>query len=298
MIIIFYKLSLCKNIINNKSKKKSFSIRVFFTSHKTTAKLRLFFDMCNKDLFFRDFGNGKPIIILHGIMGSSDFWIPTAKVLSDKYRVLIPDLPNHGNSLHTNTLDYQSMANIIEEFAVTNNIEKPIIIGHSYGGKIALQMTKKNNIDIEKIVVIDITSGKQDSKNIEKMIKILSLPLPFISSYEQASKYFASLTDDQNTITLLSKGLKREGKQLRWKWNTELLCRQYSQILQPTTLPTQCHIPLLLIKGELSDYITPSGIRELQNSFTQVKVASVANAGHWVHTDNFDDFISTIESFL
>ena len=288
----------CKNIINNKSKKNSFSIRVFFTSYKTTAKLRLFFDMCNKDLFFRDFGNGKPIIILHGIMGSSDFWAPTAKVLSNKYRVLIPDLPNHGNSLHTNTLDYQSMANIIEEFAITNNIEKPIIIGHSYGGKIALQMAKKNNIDIEKIVIIDITSGKQDSKNIEKMIKILSLPLPFISSYKQASKYFASLTDDQNTITLLSKGLKREGKQLRWKWNTELLCRQYSQILQPITLPTQCHIPLLLIKGELSDYITPSGIKELQYSFSQLRVASIANAGHWVHVDNFDDFISTLESFL
>ena len=236
--------------------------------------------MCNKDLFFRDFGNGKPIIILHGIMGSSDFWAPTAKVLSNKYRVLIPDLPNHGNSLHTNTLDYQSMANIIEEFAITNNIEKPIIIGHSYGGKIALQMAKKNNIDIEK------------------MIKILSLPLPFISSYKQASKYFASLTDDQNTITLLSKGLKREGKQLRWKWNTELLCRQYSQILQPITLPTQCHIPLLLIKGELSDYITPSGIKELQYSFSQLRVASIANAGHWVHVDNFDDFISTLESFL
>ena len=100
--------------------------------------------MCNKDLFFRSFGNGKPLVILHGILGSSDIWIPTARRLSANYKVIIPDLPNHGNSFHTNSLAYDAMALEVTRFLHRNGIEKPIMMGHSYGGKIVLTMAAKN----------------------------------------------------------------------------------------------------------------------------------------------------------
>ena len=129
----------------NKLKKKSFPF-CLHQGRKQNAQLILFFDMCNKDLFFRSFGNGKPLVILHGILGSSDIWVPTARRLSANYRVIIPDLPNHGNSFHTNTLSYDAMALEVARFLHRNGIEKPVMMGHSYGGKIVLTMAAKNYI--------------------------------------------------------------------------------------------------------------------------------------------------------
>lgn len=268
------------------------------TLTKSTAKLTIFFDMCNKDLFFRDFGSGKTIIILHGIMGCSDYWIPTAKRLDNTYRVIIPDLPNHGNSFHTNTLDYQSIAYHIEHFIDLHHIEQPIIIGHSWGGKIALNLAKKNNNNIEKIVVIDITSEAQPDENIKKMIEIINQPLPVLKTLKQAHAHFCTMGIEPSVATMLTKGLKIQQQQLSWKWNTSLLCTHYHQVLQPIKLQSHCSTPLLVIKGEKSNYVTPLGIKELQDTFDHLKLVSITNAGHWVHTDNFEDLITTIISFL
>ena len=254
--------------------------------------------MCNKDLFFRNFGNGKPIVILHGILGSSEIWVPTAKILSAKNRVIIPDLPNHGNSLHTNSLNYDYICDTIVSFLKTNNIDKPIVIGHSYGGKIALNLVAKKNIDIEKIVLIDITSEEQTVSNMEFLFDILAKPLPHLSSFAEAKKYFYNIIDEKNMALLLLKGLKRTEKTLTWKWNANLLSQQYTEILKPINLLPTSDVPLLLISGERSDYVSTNGIELLKSSFKKFSHITIPDAGHWVHTDNFDELIKTITAFV
>ena len=254
--------------------------------------------MCNKDLFFRSFGSGKPLVILHGILGSSDIWVPTARYLSAYYRVIVPDLPNHGNSFHTKTLHCDDMAEEIEHFLHRNGIQSPIMMGHSYGGKIVLSMAAKKYIDMEKIILIDITSEQQTNINMQNVFEFLNFPLPDFTSFAEAKNYFELQFADKNISDLLLKGLKRSGKTLVWRWNTQVLGQQYSQILQPIALPQVCHIPLLLIKGEKSDYVTQNGIHLLEKTFTNFSTANVPDAGHWLHADNFDGFIQSLSAFL
>ncbi|MBR5784303.1 MAG: alpha/beta fold hydrolase [Bacteroidales bacterium] len=254
--------------------------------------------MCNKDLFFRDFGNGNPIIILHGFLGSSDIWVPLARILSIKNKVIILDLPNHGNSYHTNTLDYKSTSAIIEEFIASNMITNPIVIGHSYGGKIALQLIANSIINIKKLVVIDITSQEQKDSEMKNLVSILSKPLPCFSSFNEANEYFLQQVGNAHLAQLLCKGLKRNNKTLVWKWNTGTLTTQYPEILKPIHIPLQCDTPMLLIKGEKSDYVKDEGKKELERIFTNFTLSEIKNAGHWVHADNFDAFVKAIEHFI
>lgn len=254
--------------------------------------------MCNKDLFFRSFGNGKPLVILHGILGSSDIWVPTARRLSANYKVIIPDLPNHGNSFHTNSLAYDAMALEVARFLHRNDIENPIMMGHSYGGKIVLTMAAKNYIDMEKIVLIDISSEQQKGENMQKLFEILQRPLPTFGSFADAEKYFLSIIAEPDMANLLVKGLGRKGKTLQWRWNTEVLAHGYAEVLHPVPLPPASAVPLLLVKGSRSAYVSAGAVDMLRLSFQNFTLAEVPNAGHWVHADNFGGFVQAVEQFL
>ena len=281
----------------NKLKKKSFPF-CLHQGRKQNAKLILFFDMCNKDLFFRSFGNGKPLVILHGILGSSDIWVPTARRLSANYRVIIPDLPNHGNSFHTNSLSYDAMALEVARFLHRNGIENPIMMGHSYGGKIVLTMAAKNYIDMEKIVLIDISSEQQKGENMQKLFEILQRPLPTFSTFSEAEKYFQNLVPSPSMAALLVKNLHRTGGVLQWRCNSQVLAFQYEEVMCSVGLPTASTVPLILLKGERSDYVTPTAVDMLRLSFQNFTLAEVPNAGHWVHADNFGGFVQALEQFL
>ena len=254
--------------------------------------------MCNKDLFFRSFGSGKPLVILHGILGSSDIWVPTARHLADNYRVIIPDLPNHGNSFHTNTLAYDDMALEVARFLHRNGIENPVMMGHSYGGKIVLTMAAKKYIDMEKIVLIDITSERGKSENMQNLFEILQRPLPTFSTFAEAEKHFQTLVPNPAMAALLLKNLHRTEGVIHWRCNAQVLAYQYAEVVRPIPLPTVSGVPLMLLKGERSDYVTPTAVDMLRLSFQNFTLAEVPNAGHWVHADNFGGFVEALDQFL
>ena len=87
----------------------------------------------------KSFGDGKPLVILHGLLGSLDNWVTVSKYLAKKYKVYIIDLPNHGKSYHTKYFSYEKMANDLDSFFVENELTKFSLLGHSMGGKLALK---------------------------------------------------------------------------------------------------------------------------------------------------------------
>ena len=87
----------------------------------------------------KSFGDGKPLVILHGLLGSLDNWVTVSKYLAKKYKVYIIDLPNHGKSYHTKYFSYENMANDLDSFFVENGLTKFSLLGHSMGGKLALK---------------------------------------------------------------------------------------------------------------------------------------------------------------
>ncbi len=123
-------------------------------------------------LFNRKYGEGEPIIILHGLFGLSDNWVSIAKKLSNDYQIDVPDLRNHGNSPHSDEFSYDVLADDIIDFLESHSIEKANIIGHSMGGKTAIQIAAKRPGIINKLVIIDESSIKS------KQFDILQLFTP------------------------------------------------------------------------------------------------------------------------
>jgi pimeloyl-ACP methyl ester carboxylesterase len=108
------------------------------------------------DLFYRSIGAGQPIIILHGLMGSSDNWLTQSKMLADHYQVFMVDQRNHGRSSHNQAFDYKTLTEDLKNFIDKHSIVKPVIIGHSMGGKTAMNFAVRYPEFIEKLIVVDI----------------------------------------------------------------------------------------------------------------------------------------------
>src|SRR5687768_15840558 len=107
-------------------------------------------------LYHREQGQGQPIILLHGIFGSSDNWLTQARMLSSNYRTYALDLRNHGQSPHDDVFDYPSMAKDILEFIEANKVNDPVLIGHSMGGKVAMNFAIAQPGKLQKLIVVDI----------------------------------------------------------------------------------------------------------------------------------------------
>jgi esterase len=108
-------------------------------------------------LFYRNYGSGEPVIILHGLFGISDNWVTHAKRLAEKYEVFVPDLRNHGQSPHSSAFNYYAMVDDLREFMKDHKLEKAMIIGHSMGGKVAMNFALEHPYMVHKLVVIDIS---------------------------------------------------------------------------------------------------------------------------------------------
>ena len=107
-------------------------------------------------LFYRTYGEGYPFIILHGLYGCSDNWVSIGKELSNTFQVFIPDIRNHGHSPHSHEHNYEVMKNDLLEFMNFHSIEKAILLGHSMGGKIAINFSLSYPERIKKLIILDI----------------------------------------------------------------------------------------------------------------------------------------------
>ncbi|NTW32745.1 MAG: alpha/beta fold hydrolase, partial [Bacteroidetes bacterium] len=117
-------------------------------------------------LFHRQYGNGKPVVILHGLFGMSDNWVTIGKKLAEhNYSVFIPDQRNHGNSPHSSKFNFNLLCKDLKEFLEQNQIEKPLIIGHSMGGKVAMLFALNYPENVEKLIVVDMGVKKYPVPN-------------------------------------------------------------------------------------------------------------------------------------
>ena len=129
-------------------------------------------------IFSRVYGKGTPLVIIHGLFGMSDNWNTLGKRFAEKFNVHIVDLRNHGRSFHSNDFSYNLMAEDIEKYIHSLNLDNPIIIGHSLGGKVGMNLAFRNNIKFRKLIVVDIAPKKYSvdfHKNILEFLSSISI---------------------------------------------------------------------------------------------------------------------------
>lgn len=260
------------------------------------------------NLFFQKLGQGQPIIILHGLYGSSDNWITIARKLTDAYTVYLVDLRNHGKSPHDPVHTYASMVDDLYDLIITEAIEKPIIIGHSMGGKVAMLFAVYYSERVGGLIIVDIGPGGY--ANVDKpspmvlshlniMSSMMSIDLKQYASRGEIEQELAKTIQNASVRQFIMKNvLRNPDNSFSWKLNLEAIFKALPEIMGPIALRITDNIPVYFIKGEHSNYISEEQQSLIAGHFPQAKIETVSNAGHWVHADMPDQFFSKLQEAL
>lgn len=248
-------------------------------------------------LYYRELGEGKPLMILHGLFGFSDNWQTHAKKLAEYYRVILVDLRNHGRSDWSDEFSYDLMAEDVIELVEDLKLEDLILVGHSMGGKVAMRVAQQKEDLLEKLVVIDMGIKSYPMHHQHILAGIHSVKVDEIKARREAEAQMSAHIDSEGVLQFLLKNLhwKEKGK-LAWRMNTAVLEREMPEIL--SEMPDgEVFTTSLFIRGELSNYILDEDFESIENVFLDSEIVTIADAGHWVHAEAPAEFLETLLSF-
>jgi len=252
-------------------------------------------------LFFREFGQGQPVIILHGLFGQSDNWVTIGRRIADQFHVFIPDQRNHGQSLHTPVHSFPAMADDLAEFIEEHQIENPILIGHSMGGKVAMTYALENPGKVMKLVIIDISPRKYPERitHTQVITEMIRIDLEKIVTRTEVEKILDSRVSDTRIKMFILKNLyyKIHGK-LAWRLNLEAINQNMDLLFDGISSDNQYTGPSLFIRGGKSDYILDSDIPLIKSMFPEALVKTIPGASHWVHADAPEELCYLLSGFL
>ncbi|NVO09680.1 MAG: alpha/beta fold hydrolase [Bacteroidales bacterium] len=263
-------------------------------------------------LYYREFGHGFPLIVLHGLYGSSDNWVTIGKELGLHFRVILIDQRNHGQSPHSNEHNYKVLSNDLFELFDNLQIEKANLLGHSMGGKVAMQFTIDHSEKISSLIVVDIApwsylnennSLRQSDTDHYQILKgLLSIPIDTISTRAEADEKLSLWVKSEKTRQFLLKNLKREDNgSFKWRLNLPIIASNIDSLLEginPANNEIHCKTKTLFVKGGLSNYIPYDRVEEIKKIFSESKLVTIGEAGHWVHAEKPTDFLIAINHFL
>lgn len=241
-------------------------------------------------LNYKQQGEGAPLIILHGLLGTMDNWGGQIKVLSQHFQVIAVDLRNHGHSPHSGDMSYALMADDIVELIDHLGFNKVNIIGHSMGGKTAMQLALNHPERIDQLIVVDISPIEYPPHHANVFEGLYSIDLATLTSRNEASKQLAQYVDDHGTRAFLLKNLYRTADNtFAWLMNLDALYNQYGNICAaPNGNPFNAEV--LFVKGELSDYMLPAHRGAVLKLFPQARYKVVMGSGHNPHAEKPADF--------
>ncbi|MFO7842476.1 MAG: alpha/beta fold hydrolase [Bacteroidales bacterium] len=264
------------------------------------------------DLFFRKFGNGPPLIILHGLYGSSDNWVSVGRKLSAGFEVYLLDQRNHGKSPHSPQHNYHLLKEDLREFMDKQSIEKAIILGHSMGGKTAMFFAVDYPEKVNSLIVVDISPKSYiDTKSTQLLSHstiinaMYNVDFNHVNNRSDIDKMLSSSIPSKRVRQFLLKNVSRtKDNQFKWSLNLESISNELTNIMDG--LDTDkfkkgkgvSGFPVLFIKGDQSDYIDSSDKTAIEIIFPFAEIETIPNAGHWLHAEQPGIFLNTIQKFL
>ena len=257
-------------------------------------------------LHYKQFGENtadKSIILLHGLLGSMDNWRSQANKLAkqDNYRVITPDMRNHGQSPHISGMRYKDMAEDILALADHLNIEKFDLLGHSMGGKVAMYLALNHGDRLNKLIIVDIAPKPYELWHIPVFKALLSLQVDTFTSRKQANDELAKSIENDGERAFLLKNLQtKDGGGYEWRVDLQEITRTYLNIASfNIASDAKFDKPCLFINGAKSPYIDAVKDKELINGlFPQATIQTIEDAGHLPHVETPAVFYQYIQAFL
>jgi len=251
------------------------------------------------ELNYKSFGEGYPIIILHGLFGTLDNWQTIAKKLAENYLVYIVDQRNHGRSPHDERFDYEAMADDLQVFMESQWIYEAHIIGHSMGGKTAMQFALNYPDLVNQLVVVDIAPKAYEGGHQAIFEALFSLDLPSIKNRKQANEALLTQIPDFGVRQFLLKNLTNDKKGgYKWKMNLPVIYENYQRILATIESEDTFDNATLFIRGDESNYIVAEDLKQIKLLFPTATLTTIAGAGHWVHAVAPNELLAIVTNFL
>lgn len=251
------------------------------------------------DLNYKTFGQGEPLIILHGLFGTLDNWQTLGKELANHFSVYLVDQRNHGRSPHEDEMNYPAMAKDLKEFMEANWIHKSHLLGHSMGGKTAMQFASTYPDMVDLLIVVDIAPKTYPESHQEIFEALLNLDLGQIDSRKEAEQQLVKRIKNLGIRQFLLKNLKRsKDGDYCWKMNLSAIHRHYPEILAATTGAETFDGPALFIRGANSNYVLEEDKQLIKDKFPGAGIVTVEGAGHWVHAEQPEKMYQLIRDFL
>jgi pimeloyl-ACP methyl ester carboxylesterase len=249
-------------------------------------------------LNYKTFGEGDPLIIMHGLMGMLDNWQGLAKKYAEDFEVFILDARNHGRSPWENELSYEVMMYDLLEFCHEHSLSNFHLLGHSMGGKTAMKFAINFADFIDKLIVADI-GPKAYPVHHQKILEGLSaLDFSTIVSRGEADKILAEYVPDIGVRSFLMKSVYwAEKGQLGLRFNLETIKGNIEKMGSPID-DGNFTKSTLFIRGNQSDYVLDKDIPTIESQFTDASFYTIENAGHWLHAEKPEEFIRATKDFL
>ena len=251
-------------------------------------------------LHFRTLGEGQPFVIMHGLFGTSDNWQTLGRRFSETHKVYLVDMRNHGRTDHSHEFDYQLMADDIKEFVTTENLQNPIIMGHSMGGKAAMNFALQNPDLLERLIVVDIAPKAYPVHHDQIIEGLKSVDLGNLKSRNDADEQLKPYIPEPDVRMFLMKNLyRKEDNTFAWRVNLKAVDENIEKMGAAITSGSPFTKPTLFVRGGKSRYIKPEDeFDTICHLFPNVEIETIEEAGHWVHAEAPDRFYDIVMNFL
>jgi len=256
-------------------------------------------------LAYRYFGGEgqPPLVILHGMLGSSRNWTTAGKLLTRSFEVFALDLRGHGDSpwAPPPERDYSFAACAADVIAWldTKGVPNPILLGHSLGGKIAMRLAVDSPQRCRALVVADIAPRDYAPHHVEAFAAMRSLDLTKLTSRAEAEEKLKAQLPDENLARFLLTNLVREADAgFRWRIDLEGLYAALPSLARSSLKSGEVYAgSTLFLRGEDSDFIRDIDRPLIAAHFQRHQILALGRAGHNLHVDQPTAFAAALEYF-
>ena len=258
-------------------------------------------------IYAREVGeSGERVAFLHGLFGQGRNFTQAAKALQPELRSLLVDLPNHGHSRWTDTVDYVDVADRVAAFLRERWVDagRTHLVGHSMGGKVAMVLALRHPDLVDRLVVVDIAPDRSEGADefVHLLDSLASLDLATLVRRGDADEQLRARIDNDTVRGFLLQNLRsipaEEGGGFRWQANLDLLRRDLEVIGGFPEVDATFDRPVLWLAGERSLYVGPQHAEHMRRLFPRTRLVTVKGAGHWVHSERPEAFVSALRTFL
>lgn len=237
------------------------------------------------------------LVIAHGLYGSGRNWGVIARRLADRREVVAVDMRNHGESPRFPTQGYPEMADDLAE--VIASLGAPVdLLGHSMGGKAAMQLALTRPDLIRRLVVADIAPVAYAHDQTRNARAMAEMDLARIATRAEADAALSARIEDPALRSFFLQSLDLRQHPPRWKLNLAVLEAEMAKIVGWPGTQGRFENPALFLTGAESRYVRPEHRDTIRALFPKARFAKIPGAGHWLHAEKPREFEETVRVFL